>query len=86
HLLGQGAEPLFGDGGQERRLVGEMMVGCHVADPRFPGDGAHAERRDALGVDDLEGGVEERPAQVTVVVGPVLLVVGDGGSSGILTV
>jgi len=49
-----------------------------VADSSLTGDGPHAQRPDALDVDDLEGGIEERPPQVAVVVGPAMLSWGDG--------
>jgi len=69
HPLAQGAEALLGDGGDERRLVLEVVIGGHMADPRLAGDGAHGERRQAAVANDLEGRVEQRWAEVAVVVG-----------------
>jgi len=69
HALAQGAEAVRGDGGDERRLVLEVVVGGHMADPRLAGDGAHGEGREAALANDLERGVEQRRAEVAVVIG-----------------
>lgn len=67
-VAGQRYVSLGRQGGQQRRPVGEVVVGRSRADSGFPCDAPQAYRADAFGFDELQGRVEECFAQRTVVV------------------
>ena len=68
---GEQAEALDGDGGEQGRLVGEVVGRRGVGDAEPPGQRAQADRRRPLLGDQLQGRVQQVAAQVAAVVGRV---------------
>ena len=72
HLLCQELEPNCRDGRQQLTFVGEMLVRRIVTYARSTGELPKRELC-ALGfAQDIEGGIYDRPVQVTMVVGALL--------------
>jgi hypothetical protein len=62
------AEALGRYGEYDARLVAEVMRRRGVGDPDRVGDAPDRERADAFLIDDAQGGLDQRVAQVSVVV------------------
>src|SRR5215212_6029768 len=77
---GQAPESVGGDGGQQAGLVAEVVGRGGMGNPGAAGQVAHAHRGRPDLVDRLDGGLEQDPWEVAVMVGPSIL--GCSGSCG----
>src|SRR6185503_19435559 len=80
HRLVQLGEALLRDRGEERLLVGKVMVGRGLRDAHAPSDLAQRQGARPLPLDDRERRFDEAPAEIAVVVA-VLRGGGGGGAA-----
>src|SRR5438105_7117438 len=68
-MRSEAAKPMLRKRGDQRAAIGEVALGRRVGDAHPPRHFAQGERGNAALLDQLEGGVDQRLAQIPVVVG-----------------